>query len=176
MALRLSTSKCVQTTLQYNLTVNTNNNFLLILPDYPKEDHSFGPIPRTFPQFRPMQTHTFLKEQGQWFIDLPEYIAGGGTKADLQMVEGADTMLDTIAGGKHRVTITLDTTPFNGADELTLLELCDPVVGGGYYLLKSFEGKETMQQMWLCAVTEFVFGYIPSKIFIKKDDLAVPGK
>jgi len=121
-----------------------------------------------------MQTHTFLKEHDQWFIYLPEYIAGGGTKADLQMVEGADAMLDMIADGKDRVIITLDTTLFNGADELTLLELCDPIVGGGYYMLHSFEGKTIMQQMWLCAVTEFVFGYMPDKIFIRREAPATP--
>jgi hypothetical protein len=54
-----------------------------------------------------MQTHTFLKEHDQCFINLPEYIAGGGAKADLLMVEGADIMLDTIADGKDRVTTTL---------------------------------------------------------------------
>ncbi len=115
-----------------------------------------------------MQTHTFVKEGSQWFIDLPEYISSGGDKGDLQMVEGADKMLDIIIAGTDRVTLSMDTAPFAGADELTLLELCDPYVGGGYYLLKVFEGKAFHQQMWLCAVTEFVFGGMPEKIFIKR--------
>jgi hypothetical protein len=51
-----------------------------------------------------MQTHTFLKEDDQWFIDLPEYIANGGSKADLRMIAGADTMLDIMTGAGGRVT------------------------------------------------------------------------
>lgn len=115
-----------------------------------------------------MQTHTFIKEDSKWFIDLPEYIANGGAKGDLQMVEGADTMLDTIAGAEDRVTIAMDDLSFNGADELSLLEICDPVIGGGIYLMESFEGNKVNQQMWLCAVTQFVFGYMPEKIFVRR--------
>jgi len=116
-----------------------------------------------------MQTHTFVKEQtGQWFIDLPDYLANGGQKGDLQMVEGADTMLDVIANGHHKVTLTMADEPFEKADEVTLLEVCDPTIGGGIYLLESFEGKKVNQHMWLCAVTEFVFGYLPEKIFVKR--------
>ena len=116
-----------------------------------------------------MQTHTFVKEEnGEWFIDLPEYLANGGQKGDLQMVGGADTMLDVIANGASNVTITLHDQPFDKADALTLLEVCDPVICGGIYLIDSFEGKEVNQHMWLCAVTEFVFGYLPEKIFVKR--------
>ena len=118
-----------------------------------------------------MQTHTFIKESnGDWFIDLPAYIANGGLKGDLQMVAGADTMLDVIANGNNTVTITMADEPFDNADVIELLEVCDPLVGGGMYLLKSFEGKSVMQEMWLCAVTEFVFGYLPEKIFVKRVD------
>lgn len=44
-----------------------------------------------------------------------------------------------------------------GADKVELLSLCGPG-GGGNYLLRSFEGREVNQGMWLCAVTEHVFG------------------
>lgn len=115
-----------------------------------------------------MQTHMFVKEDNQWFIDLPEYIANGGSKGDLQMVAGADTMLEMMAAGNDRVTIELDRKPFNGADELKLLEVCDPSLGGGIYIMETFEGKKLMHQMWLCAVTEFVFGDLPEKIFVKR--------
>jgi len=117
-----------------------------------------------------MQTHTFIKEEtGQWFIDLPEYLANGGAKGDLQMVEGADTMLDVMANGGNHVTITMADEPFEKADVLILMELCDPIIGGAIYLMESFEDKKVMQQMWLCAVTQFVFGYMPEKIFVKRE-------
>ncbi len=115
-----------------------------------------------------MQTHTFNKEPSGWYIDLPQYIEQGGYKEDLAMVEGADTMLDIMAGGQSSVTITMAEEPFEGADQLELTQKCDPIVGGGYYLLRQWEGKPVMHDMWLCAVTEFVFGYLPEKIFIKR--------
>lgn len=115
-----------------------------------------------------MQTHTFIKEEEQWFIDLPEYLANGGAKGDLQMVAGADIMLDIMSNGKNEVTIAMAEAPFQDADELQLQELCDPTLGGGIYLMELYEGKKIMQQMWLCAVTEFVFGYMPKTIYVKR--------
>jgi len=31
---------------------------------------------------------------GRWYIDLPQYLKEGGKKADLELVAGADTMLN----------------------------------------------------------------------------------
>jgi hypothetical protein len=50
-----------------------------------------------------VQTYRFIKEGTEWYIDLPEYIENGGSKGDLQMVEGADTMLDIISAGGDEV-------------------------------------------------------------------------
>jgi hypothetical protein len=115
-----------------------------------------------------MKTYRFIKEGRDWYIDLPEFIENGGSKGDLQMVEGADKMLDVISEGKDEVSLFIDEVSFEGSDELILTERCDPYIGGGYYILKIFEGKEINQNMWLCAVTEYVFGNLPEKIFIKK--------
>lgn len=115
-----------------------------------------------------MQQHRFVREGAEWFIDLPEFLAQGGSKADLQMVAGADVMLNVIAGGSDDVTLQMDTVPFAGADELILTERCDPILGGGYYHLRSFEGKAVTQDMWLCEVTRFVFGDLPERIFVKR--------
>lgn len=115
-----------------------------------------------------MKQHRFIREGGRWFIDLPEFLAQGGSKGDLEMVSGADTLLDMIAGGTDEVTLQIHTEPFANADELLLTELCDPILGGGYYSLKQFEGKEVNKDLWLCDVTRFVFGDIPKKIYIKQ--------
>lgn len=117
-----------------------------------------------------MNTYTFRKEGISWYIDLPEFLLNGGTKGDLQMVDGADIMLEILAEGDTDITLVLDRLPFPGADELTLTEKCDPFIGGGYYYLKTFEKKEYNQRMWLCAVTEFVFGDLPESIFLKRQD------
>src|SRR6187551_795017 len=99
-----------------------------------------------------MKTYKFIKTGRDWYIDLPEYIEQGGSIGDLQMVDGADKMLDMMAEGKNSVTLT---------------EKCDPYIGGGYYIMKQYEGQEINRTMWLCQVTEFVFGDIPPLIFVR---------
>ena len=115
-----------------------------------------------------MRHHRFIREGNRWYIDVPEFLEQGGSKADLEMVSGADTMLDMMAGGKNEVTLVIDITPFDDADELILTELCDPILGGGYYHIEQFENKKINQDLWLCDVTRFVFGDIPDRIFVKR--------
>ena len=115
-----------------------------------------------------MKQHRFYREGGGWYIDLPEYLEGGGSKGDLAMVAGADTMLDIVAGDNKEVTLQINIQPFDGSDELVLTQLCDPMMGGGYYFMNRFEGKEVGQSMWLCDVTTFVFGYMPERIYVKR--------
>jgi len=113
-----------------------------------------------------MNTYRFLKEPIGWYIDLPEFIEQGGAKDALQMVEGADVMLDIIAAGRDAVLLDIDLLPFPGSVSLTLTEKCDPYIGGGYYLMQEWNGKKINQTMWLCAVTEWLFGNLPATIFI----------
>ncbi len=123
--------------------------------------------------FYVMYTHTFNKEASGWYIDLPEYIAAGGSKADLAMVDGADTMLDIIAEGASSVRLDFDDKEFVGSDKLVLIEKCDPYIGGGNYIMPQWEGRSLDQRLWLCGVTEFVFGYIPEAIFVKRRSLSI---
>lgn len=118
-----------------------------------------------------MKQHRFVRENGEWYIDLPQYLEQGGSKGDLQMVSGADTMLDIIAEEKDEVALAIDTKPFGGADELLLTERCDPILGGGYYHMKQFENKIVDKDLWLCDVTRFVFGDIPERIYVRSIQL-----
>lgn len=117
-----------------------------------------------------LKTYRFNKEDtGRWYIDIPEWT---GHKADLEMVEGADTMLNYVGQGYPRVDLTLSEQPFAGADELKLLnDHSDRPGGGGIYLLENYEGEELNQQMWLCEVTAWVFGKLPPVIYFKKSPL-----
>lgn len=117
-----------------------------------------------------MRKYKFTKSGYDWYIDLPEFIEQGGSIGDLQMVDGADKMLDLMAGNETSVTLCISKDQFQEADVLELTEKCDPYVGGGYYILKNYEGKEINRTMWLCKVTEFVFGDIPLQIFIKREN------
>ena len=116
-----------------------------------------------------MKAYNFYKEPyGGWYIDLPEYLKQGGNKGDLAMVAGADTMLDFLAAGADKVSLILDLHPFPGSDELTLVQKRDLLTGGGDYMLRTFEGLELNHAMWLCDVTEYVFGFLPARIYVKR--------
>ena len=117
------------------------------------------PDPRTF---------TFLKEFKAWYIDLPDYLSQGGQKKDLRMAAGAGKLLTYLARREKKLTITIDTEPFEGAEKLELVELCDQPMGGGYYLLRTCRGRAVNRRMWLCDVTLFIFGDMPECLYVRK--------
>lgn len=105
----------------------------------------------------------FYKTQDCWFIDLPEYLEAGGDIADLQMVEGADTMLDELSNGGPVITLLISDTPYSEYNRELLLDYIDPEGYGSIYTDLS-NGKS----VYLCPVTLFVFGgEYPKSIYIK---------
>ena len=110
----------------------------------------------------------FEKDIDGWFVDLPEW---EGSKADLQMVMGADTFLDILCEGEWTVWLTLSNTPFDGCNVLSLTHYgtVEPskvdIEEGAWYKMESYRGIEFELDMWLCEVTRFVFGYLPEKIY-----------
>jgi hypothetical protein len=108
--------------------------------------------------------YKFNKEGGSWYIVLPDY---PGPKADLQMVAGADTMLDVMAQGKESVELLVSETPVSFFDELVKLDKND-LGSGAYYNLQNYQGQELNHEMWLCDVTKFIFGDFPPRLFIKQ--------
>jgi hypothetical protein len=56
------------------------------------------------------KTLSFYKEAGIWYADLPAFLeANLGTKANLMMVEGADTFLDLVSNNQGIATLKLST-------------------------------------------------------------------
>ncbi|WP_158827671.1 DUF6717 family protein [Mucilaginibacter lacusdianchii] len=111
------------------------------------------------------QTLTFEKEHtGRWYVVLPEWTGG---KAALEMVEGADTMLDIMAQGEKEVTLTVSEQPFEDANKLILTEDLSNSIGGGMYLLKDYQGGEINHKMWLCEVITYVFKKLPPVVYFK---------
>ena len=129
-------------------------------------------------------TKKFYKENGMWYIDLPEFLeAGLGNKNNLLMVDGADTLLDILAGNKPNksadgteVNVIFGNEPFDGhthtlnkkvmGKNQSLLDYLGhaPVDYGAYYDVKELDG----HQVWLCPVTEYVFGGgYPETIYLK---------
>jgi hypothetical protein len=116
-----------------------------------------------------MNKYRFYKNEVEWFVDLPEYLEKGGSISNLEMVEGADTMLDIMAEDKKEVIVYFSTERFDNSDHLTLKEKCEPLKGGAYYFMKEYQGKEINLTMWLCQVVEFVFGDIPTNLFVRRE-------
>jgi hypothetical protein len=125
---------------------------------------------------------SFYKEAGIWYADLPAFLeANLGTKANLMMVDGADSFLDLVSNNQEKATLKLSTEEFEDTDaKLTKIRigmnkgLLDNighalVEYGAYYHVDSFKGETINHQLWLCPVTEYVFeGGYPETIFIKK--------
>lgn len=111
----------------------------------------------------------FYTELSRWYVDLPEW---KGLKEELEMVEGADLLLEFICGGAKETLLTMSDEPFEGADILTLKSLGDPnYAGGAYYTLEHYDGHPLDLMIWLCPVTLFVFedGY-PETIYFREVD------
>jgi hypothetical protein len=128
-------------------------------------------------------TKRFYKEDGTWYIDLPEFLEQGfGTKANLMMVGGADTLLDKLSNNGTEATIRFSNRLFRsnmedivltrtdlGYDEAYLKEVGHaPVDDGAYYSVKSNNRNLLNHKLWLCPVTKYVFdGYYPPVIYIE---------
>ena len=122
------------------------------------------------------KTIDFVKEDGLWYVDLPEFIELGiGQKGNLLMVAGADTFLEMSSNGKPRVTVTISNKPFDGGREMIntsvgvdlqmLKDYNHPIVThGGYYRIV-----DNNFDMWLCPTLLYVFEDInyPPFIFFK---------
>lgn len=107
---------------------------------------------------------TFNKEgNGNWYVVLPEW---PGKKEDLQMVCGADAMLEFLAEGNNQVKCSIATDAFAGADVLEFVRPATELENGSFYFLKTLRGIEINLEVWLCDVTKFVFGNFPKQIYI----------
>jgi hypothetical protein len=103
----------------------------------------------------------FYKEHGMWYADVPGWI---GPKAMLLMVDGADTFLDYLSGYTSEVKLDLSLDPKN---EYQVLNYTHPhPAGDGAYYTTDMNGCD--HKLWLCGVTEFVFGYMPEEVWYKK--------
>lgn len=112
----------------------------------------------------------FYKESDQWFedkwyVDLPDWT---GEKADLEMVFGADTMLDIMAEGEKEFIVALSDTYFENSDEIVFKKKADDIGNGAYYFMEKYRGIEINLDMWICDVALILFNDFPKSIFIAK--------
>ncbi len=112
-------------------------------------------------------TFTFIKEENRWFITLPEYLRKSYGRMS-ELVEGAQTMLNTVARGMNCICLKLDTEPFEGADRMELVQHCEAPRGGAYYIMNTCNGRPINKKMWICDLNLFVFGDMPQGIYFRK--------
>jgi len=123
-------------------------------------------MPKGFLIYTEMKNLKFYKEtSGKWFVDLPEWI---GDKTDLEMVSGADTMLDIISEGENEVVLLFSKKYFGNSTKLEFTSLATDIGNGAYYKLYKYKAIEFNLEIWLCDVTKFVFGYFPKEMFFIK--------
>jgi hypothetical protein len=108
-----------------------------------------------------MKKLTFYKERNnRWYIDLPQWT---GSKAELEMVAGADTMLERLSNGNNCVILGVAE---DSEEDLNRAEFeAPPLSSGANYIIRKVNGVGTDYKMWLCDVTKFVFGYFPSTLY-----------
>jgi hypothetical protein len=108
-----------------------------------------------------MRKYKFYKTgENRWYIDLPEW---KGLQSDLEMVEGADKMLDELSNNGTKITLDVSDNYSDKSnwEECVILELVEeysPSLGGG---AEYVWGNKII---WLCDVTKFVFGEFPKYI------------
>ena len=108
-----------------------------------------------------METYKFYKtKEDRWFIDLPSW---DGEMDDLEMVSGADTMLDILSEYGTECNITISENKFDNHN--FTLEFTREYFGGGMYIYKSQFGEF---EVWLCYVTKFIFnGELPKLLYCR---------
>lgn len=113
---------------------------------------------------------SFTKEDnGQWYIDFPNWPL---SHDNLEMVAGADDMLDLLNDGSNHVCLLMSETPMNDSIELT--KVYSKLTKGAFYTAKGIKGWGNPnaireKQLWICPVTLTVVGHYPKKIYFRKE-------
>lgn len=112
-----------------------------------------------------MEIKFYKESDNRWYADLPTW---EGPKDNLEMVMGADTMLEILSQGEGEVTLDMTTEPINGYEMLIFLNETPGLGEGAYYHMESYLNLEFNLDVWLCDVTKFVFGNFPKIIYFNK--------
>ena len=108
-------------------------------------------------------TFRFYKdEDNRWYVDLPKYIEEGGDKADLEMIAGADEMLDILSHNGNETTLHISEEKKECRVTLTLLKAHEGLEGSDYMAVT----ENRTLQIWLCAMMLYVYGYYPPMLYI----------
>lgn len=103
----------------------------------------------------------FYKDAGNWYADVPQH-----TKAQNQMVAGADALLESVADGGSEVKTVLSSDVKNPDKWLLKLHIVEHDKYGATYSVKA-NGRSGFRLAWICNVAHTVFGgEHPTEIFV----------
>ena len=101
--------------------------------------------------------HKFYREENKWYIHLPEW---KGDKEELEMILGADQMLDELSNYEDKITLEINVE--SSQHDVVILEKIEEDFAGATYMCAAFD-----YPIWLCSVTKHLFGVYPDKIYIQ---------
>ena len=114
---------------------------------------------------------SFTKESnGRWYVDFPNWPL---SHDNLEMVAGADDLLDILNNGTNHVSLEVYTKKPKEYD-VELMKVHSALTKGAFYTvetpLEGWENPNAMRrkQLWLCPVTLTVLGHYPKQIFFNK--------
>lgn len=120
-----------------------------------------------------MKILRFYKGGDRWYADIPEYLEEGGNEDNLEMVLGANDLLEELSGNKDEITLllTTDTKEIIEKEEIPAyahhnweyLIRADyiPTSSGKYYT------GYNSRYMWLSPLWAWIFQMYPQYIYYK---------
>lgn len=110
----------------------------------------------------------FERELDQrWYAILPEF---KGDREELEMVMGADVMLDIISANNYdnsdNIKINIDTVKSDTISQYIELQAIPSDHTSGQLYKATYHGTPIEFEVWLCDVTIFVFNEFPDKLYI----------
>ena len=106
---------------------------------------------------KPIVFDFYKTKHEEWFVDLPDY---PGPVEDLQMVLGADDLLDNLSHFTNSVSVLVSTEEIPLALKLTRNESVECTSGAWY--------KSSSLDLWLCDVMLFLYGEFPKELYLEK--------
>lgn len=109
-------------------------------------------------------TYRFYKTiEERWFIEIPDW---EGPPEELELVLGADIMLNYMAGYNDTMWIFISEYYFEKSTELKLIGKNTEIGSGADYMVGQFQGIDLKLKIWLCDVVLFIFDKFPKNIYI----------
>ena len=97
-----------------------------------------------------------------WFADVHSWTA---SIMNLQMVMGADELLEYLAKGDRVVRLQISSVPSDGLH----LKKTDDIYGGANYIIVDGPEDCTVKSVWLCGVNNYFWGGLaPDDIWFKR--------